>query len=110
RDPATGSPPVETSPTHHSAPAIQRFEAWFEGEKVMRSVRAIRSRILTPNMSETSLDVRGFHKKSPAAQELLETVGKSFLTGYAYATAAKDVEEAELQLEQIERPFRGFAY
>lgn len=76
----------------------------------MRTMRIIRRRILTPSMSETSLDVRGFHKKNPEAQNLLETVGKSFLTGYAHAVEAKDVAEAEQRLESIERPFRGFSY
>ncbi|MGI8665494.1 MAG: DUF1702 family protein [Jatrophihabitans sp.] len=76
----------------------------------MRSARVLRRKILTPKMSETSLDVRGFHKKDPAAQELLETVGKSFITGYAYAVEAKNVAEAEEQLETIETRFRGFAY
>lgn len=76
----------------------------------MRTARAIRRRILTPKMSETSLDVRGFNKKNPQAQELLETVGKSFLTGYGYAAEAKDSVTAEEQLETIPRQFRGFAY
>jgi hypothetical protein len=76
----------------------------------MSTLAAIRRRILTPKMSETSLDVRGFYKKSPQAQELLETVGRSFLTGYAYAAEARTAEQAELKLEQIDRQFRGFAY
>lgn len=61
-------------------------------------------------MTETSLDKRGFHKKDPAAQELLETVGRMFLTGYAYAAEAASTEEAEEQLEAIPGQFRGFAY
>ncbi len=72
--------------------------------------RALRRRILTPNDSATSLDVRGFHKKSPAAQELLETIGRTFLTGYAYAAEARTVTEAEEKLETITTRFRGFAY
>lgn len=72
--------------------------------------RALRRRILTPNPSAASLDKRGFHKKSPAAQELLETIGKVFLTGYAYAVEARTFSEAEDRLEQIPTRFRGFAY
>ncbi|MGQ0842204.1 DUF1702 family protein [Actinokineospora sp.] len=72
--------------------------------------RALRRRILTPNVSATSLDVRGFHKKNPAAQELLETVGKKFLEGYAYAAEARTSADAEARLETIETRFRGFAY
>ncbi|GIH21908.1 enediyne biosynthesis protein [Acrocarpospora phusangensis] len=73
-------------------------------------VRALRRKILTPDMSATRLDVRGFHEKSPAAKELLETVGRSFLTGFAYAAEARTPADAEELLEGIPRRFRGFAY
>jgi hypothetical protein len=72
--------------------------------------RQLRRRILTPDMSATSLDVRGFHKKSPAAQELLETIGRMFLTGYGHAAEARRPAEAEPHLEKIPVRFRGFAY
>lgn len=72
--------------------------------------RALRRRILTPNISATSLDTRGFHKKNPHAQDLLETVGRMFLTGYAYAAEARSTADAEIQLEQLPIRFRGFAY
>ncbi len=72
--------------------------------------RTFRRRILTPDVSETSLDKRGFHKKSPAAQELLETVGEKFLLGYAHAVEARSPAQAEEWLEQIPVKFRGFAY
>lgn len=72
--------------------------------------RALRRRILTPSTSEASLSVRGFHVKSPAARELLETVGETFLTGYAYAAEARVPAEAEQRLEKLPRQFRGFAY
>lgn len=39
----------------------------------------LRRRVLTPSASETLLDKRGFHRKSPAAQDLLVTVDRSFL-------------------------------
>lgn len=74
------------------------------------SWRALRRRLLTPDVSETSLDKRGFHKKSPAAQERLETVGKTFLTGYAYAVEARTPADAEEALEQVPDWLRGFAY
>ena len=72
--------------------------------------RALRRRILTPNVSAASLDVRGFHKKGPEAQELLETVGTMFLTGYAYAAEARTPADAEARLDEITPKFRGFAY
>jgi hypothetical protein len=72
--------------------------------------RALRRRIITPSDTAALLDVRGFHKKNPAAQELLETVGKTFLKGYAYAAEAGGVAEAEANLETVPERFRGFAY
>jgi hypothetical protein len=66
--------------------------------------------VLTPNARETLLDVRGFHKKSPAAQELLERVGATFLEGYAYAAQAATVQDAADDIDTITPRFRGFAY
>jgi enediyne biosynthesis protein E3 len=72
--------------------------------------RALRRKILTPNVSATSLDKRGFHKKDPESQALLEKVGTLFLAGYADAVEASSVEDAEARLARIEHRFRGFAY
>ncbi len=66
--------------------------------------------MLTPNISATSMEVRGFHRKNPEAQELLETIGRTFLQGYGYAVEARSVEEAEEWLAGVPRAFRGFAY
>ena len=71
---------------------------------------ALRRRILTPNVSETRLDVRGFHRKDQQAQEILERVGASFLTGYAHAAEAGTVEEAADRIDTLPVRFRGFAY
>ncbi|GAA2687073.1 DUF1702 family protein [Actinoplanes palleronii] len=76
----------------------------------MGIVAGIRRRILTPNVSQTSMAVRGFHVKSTAAKDRLETVGKSFLQGYALAAEARRPAEAEPRLDQITPEFRGFAY
>ena len=73
-------------------------------------LRAFRRRILTPDVSETSLEKRGFHKKSPQAQELLETVGEKFLLGYAHAVEARTPAQCEEWLARIPAQFRGFAY
>ncbi|WP_406316545.1 DUF1702 family protein [Streptosporangium sp. NBC_01639] len=74
------------------------------------SWRALRRRILTPDVADTSLEKRGFHKKSPAAKERLETVGKTFINGYAYAVEARTPADAEGPLEQLPDWLRGFAY
>jgi hypothetical protein len=71
---------------------------------------ALRRRVLTPDMAETRLSTRGFHEKNPAARELLETVGVTFLTGYGFAAEAGLPVDAEAGLEQVPPEFRGFAY
>jgi hypothetical protein len=73
-------------------------------------LRAFRRKILTPNVSATSLDKRGFHKKDQASQELLEKIGVIFLGGYADAVEASSVADARERLAQVEHRFRGFAY
>lgn len=81
-----------------------------KGKELSGRWRALRRRILTPSFSNTSLEVRGFHRKNPAAQHRLETIGRYFLTGYGYAVEARDPAEAEERLEQAPLPYRGFAY
>lgn len=72
--------------------------------------RKIRRRVLTPAMSETKLETRGFYDKGPEARRLLETVGEMFLTGYGDAAEARTVREAEGHLEELPVRFRGFGY
>jgi enediyne biosynthesis protein E3 len=75
------------------------------------SWRALRRRLLTPDVVETTLEKRGFHRKSPAAQERLETVGRTFLDGYAHAVEARTSDDAVEALEQrVPDWLRGFAY
>jgi enediyne biosynthesis protein E3 len=72
--------------------------------------RVLRSRILTPSVSEVRLSKRGFHVKDPDARELLETVGRTFLAGYARAARARTPGEVTEPLDKIPPRFRGFAY
>jgi hypothetical protein len=72
--------------------------------------RTIRRKILTPNISATSLDRRGFHKKDPAAQELLESIGEYFLRGYGDAVEVRSVPDVRARLAKVPSRFRGFAY
>jgi hypothetical protein len=74
------------------------------------SWHAIRGRILTPSSSATKLAKRGFYEKSPAARDLLETVGGMFMKGYGFAVRARTTAEAEERLEELPRQFKGFAY
>ncbi|HEY3261200.1 MAG TPA: DUF1702 family protein [Pseudonocardiaceae bacterium] len=70
----------------------------------------LRRRILTPDVSATRVDVRGFHEKSPESTQLLESVGRTFLEGFGYAAQARRPADAEEHLEQVPTRFRGFAY
>lgn len=72
--------------------------------------RALRGKVLTPSRSEANLEVRGFHVKSPAARQMLETIGETFLTGYEYAAEAKVPAEVDNRLEELPEELRGFAY
>ncbi|GAA1416286.1 DUF1702 family protein [Kitasatospora putterlickiae] len=56
------------------------------------------------------MSTRGFHVKSPEARENLETVGATFLDGYAIAVEAPHQDEAHRLLERIPVRYRGFAY
>jgi len=76
----------------------------------MGIVAGLRRRILTPNVAQTSMAVRGFHVKSPEGRDRLETVGRSFLQGYAHAAEARHPDDATAGLERVARAFRGFAY
>ena len=73
-------------------------------------LRALRRRMLTPDVAECSLQRRGFHRKSAAAQENLETVGAMFIRGYAHAVEARCPAEAHEWLAEVPSAFRGFAY
>ncbi len=75
-----------------------------------KTFRALRRRVLTPDAAECSLERRGFHRKSAAAEENLETVGTMFLRGYAHAVEARCADEAHEWLEEVPAAFRGFAY
>lgn len=77
---------------------------------MLSSLRSLRRRVLTPGIAETTLAVRGFHEKSPEARELLETVGRTFLSGYGAAAEAGRPADAEPALLRLPPPMRGFGY
>jgi hypothetical protein len=80
-------------------------------EKAMPATwRALRRRILTPNIKETKFATRGFHEKTPEARTQLERVGEMFLAGYAFAAEARSIADAEDRLERVPSEWRGFAY
>ncbi|GIF16418.1 uncharacterized protein DUF1702 [Actinoplanes teichomyceticus] len=73
-------------------------------------LRRLRRRILTPDVSQTRLSTRGFHEKDHASRHLLETVGETFLYGYARIAEAATPADAVTALENVPARFRGFAY
>ncbi|HEY0697358.1 MAG TPA: DUF1702 family protein [Micromonospora sp.] len=73
-------------------------------------MRALRRRILTPDVSETRVATRGFHDKGPEARQVLETVGASFLAGLSAAAGARRVTDIDAELEVLPTRFKGFAY
>jgi hypothetical protein len=76
----------------------------------LASWRRLRSRIMTPDVSETRLEVRGFHVKNPESKQLLETIGRTFLSGFSSAAQSRDQSQARQLLDQVPVRFRGFAY
>jgi hypothetical protein len=72
--------------------------------------RALRRRILTPDVSETSLAKRGFHVKDEESKQVLEKIGETFLTGYGDAIESATPEETGERLAAIPTRFRGFSY
>ncbi len=74
------------------------------------TLRALRRRVLTPDVSETLVATRGFHDKGPESRAVLETVGASFLAGLAAATGARRAADIDAQLVELSPRFQGFAY
>ncbi len=67
--------------------------------------------MITPSMSATSVEKRGFHVKNPAAVEKLEMPGRTFMVGYACAAEASTPAEAAKLIEQrLPKQYWGFAY
>ncbi|MFD3688149.1 DUF1702 family protein [Nocardiopsis sp. NPDC058631] len=73
-------------------------------------IGALRRRIITPNVSETKLETRGFHDKGPVGRSVLETVGESFLTGLGDAVETASPERTDERLSALATRYRGFAY
>lgn len=72
--------------------------------------RAVRRRVLTPDVAATTLRVRGFHEKNRQTRQLLEEIGRTFLAGFAVAAGARGPDGAAIELDAVPTEFRGFAY
>ncbi|MEV8513846.1 DUF1702 family protein [Dactylosporangium sp. NPDC051484] len=76
----------------------------------MRAWQRLRRRVLTPDVAQTKIEVRGFHLKDEPSRERLETVGSSFLGGFAAAAEATGPPQAAPVVEATPAAYRGFAY
>jgi hypothetical protein len=70
----------------------------------------LRNRLLAPDPLDVTFERRGFHAPSARQQANLEKVGRMFLAGYGIGMTGRGLTEISQSLENIERPFRGFAY
>jgi len=78
---------------------------------MLQIFRVARARLLTPDRAVTRLDVRGFPVKDEDTRQRLESVGSSFLDGFAHALEAPDNAAVADRLERtVDQPYRGFAY
>ncbi|GAA3865704.1 DUF1702 family protein [Streptomyces sedi] len=70
----------------------------------------LRRRLLVPDDSEVTFDRRGFHSGDPMRQKHLEKTARQFLTGLRHGVENRSIQEMRSRLEEVERPYRGFAY
>ncbi|WP_225732123.1 MULTISPECIES: DUF1702 family protein [unclassified Nocardia] len=69
-----------------------------------------RRTILTPDIRQTLLKVRGFPVRNPEARQCLEVAGRTFVEGFAVAAEQETAAEAAAQLSRIDSARRGFAF
>ena len=62
------------------------------------------------DIAEVTLVRRGFSARSDAARQHLETVGRSFLSGYHAALHQRDADNLGSQLAKTQSVYRGFAF
>ncbi|MFD6160853.1 DUF1702 family protein [Nocardia sp. NPDC060256] len=70
----------------------------------------IRRRILTPDVRQVSLEVRGFPTRDPRAKAQLEAAGTAFVEGFAVAAERDTAGEAAAVLRDIGESRRGFTF
>ncbi len=71
---------------------------------------SLRNRIFAPDPRDVTFERRGWPPTDPAQQANLEKVGTMFLTGFGYGLTGRGITDMESSLEDVEKPFRGFAY
>ncbi len=70
----------------------------------------LRVKMFAPDPRDVTFEKRGFHAPSAEQQANLEKVGSMFLTGFGYGLIGRGMSDIQSALEEVEQPFRGFAY
>ena len=76
----------------------------------MRTIGALRRRILTPPLRDVTFAERGFPVVPTEATRALEAVPEAVICGFEWGVEAADLWELERRLDLVEREQRGFAY
>ncbi len=74
------------------------------------SLGQLRQTLLQISPQEATFKQRGFLSTNGQTQQHLETIGKTFLQGYQTAIAFSDPSQVIVQLNGVEREYRGFAF
>ncbi len=72
--------------------------------------QSLRRLVFGISPEETTFARRGFRETDPEVQRHLEQVGRTFVQGYHAALEVTEPEALGLRLEEVECPWRGFAY
>lgn len=70
----------------------------------------LRNRLFSPDPADVTFVKRGFHSQDSERTAGLEKVGATFLDGFGYGMAGRDLPGMERSLETVDRPMRGFGY
>jgi hypothetical protein len=70
----------------------------------------LRKSVLGISTVEAAFDKRGFRPGRLEAQEHLEKIGRTFISGYNSALEAENANALDVLLQPVQRGFRGFAF
>jgi len=76
----------------------------------MSLVVALRTRLLSQDLAETTVETRGFRVARSATRERIEGIGRAFMKGYHATLADSRPEAIARELDPMDDLYRGFAY
>ncbi|KAA8883759.1 DUF1702 family protein [Nocardia colli] len=77
---------------------------------MVSALGGLRRKILTPDVRQATLKVRGFPARNPYAAASLEMAGTTFLAGFGVGAERATAAETAAFLSEIESERRGFAF